>query len=226
MRERWAYGLAAAMAAWSVGVAGSAAAQVDGAVGVAGTASNLEAGGEIDARIRFDRGLQLGLTVRGARSYETYVGGFAEGDGATVEGLGHALVPWFTSEALEVGLRMAVGVRRTFVDTAQGPFDASTRLTTDLGPLVALNLDPHLTVRLGWTTLVELELDPTTEIARLGQRLTLGVLVPIDGGVSVVAEVGAAGTFGFDGDNEKVLFDGVLGLRWAFGPGAADWRLF
>ncbi|MEM9192687.1 MAG: hypothetical protein AAGF12_26170 [Myxococcota bacterium] len=217
---KW-FPLVGLLVAW---VGGEAQAQ-DAAVGVGARASNFEAGGEFDVRLRWDRGYQLGLTLRGARTFETFVGGFAEDDGASFEAIAHGILPLAQRDGFEVGLRTGLGVRQLLVDEAQGPDDSATRWSLDTGPIVALHLGEAFTLRLGWTLLFELELTPTTDVADLGQRITIGGLVSLGGGVSVYADVGALGTFGFSGDNGKFIFDGSLGLRWVFG-GNPNWRLF
>jgi len=195
-------------------------------VGVAGRGSSLEVGGEVDARIRLPEGAQFGVSVRGARTSRTYLGGYAEGDGGSFDASLHGVVPLFATDALEVGLRLGLGARSLWLDAAQGPYETAARLTSDFGPVAALHVDPHLTLRLGWTLVVEAELDPTVEISTLGARLVGGALVPIGEGVMLYGDVGVLGTFGFGGDNEKLQVDGTLGVRWAFGAGSRGWRFF
>lgn len=201
--------------------AAPAAAQESVTVGAA--ASAREAPGAelaLDLRWRSAEGIQLGgvldLGVRDA----AYLGGHAE-HGASSGGLGFVLLaPLTTHGPLTLDLRGVAGASylRLFDapdGVSHGQSDDAVRARLDLSMLAHVRLDAAWMLRLGITLGFDLEVTPTVDLADQSALLGAGIAFAPASDWMLHAQIEAGGSYGFDGDNGKVVVRGTLGVRVA-----------
>jgi hypothetical protein len=218
--------LRAVTAAWLMSaVPATAAAQ--GArdwTGVAATAltfSTQSAGLSLDARLVAPSGVQLGVLLGGQALSVGYFAGYEgegllAGDAALV-----ALLPLLVSDPVELDLRWSSGARYLRdVGAVAGPHRSALRATNELSFLAHVRLQRRWLLRAGGILGVELELEPAVDVADQAQLVTIGLGHALGREVLVYGNVDAGGTYGFNGDNGKVVLRGALGLRVALGGSA------
>jgi len=188
----------------------------DVSIAAGAVVSNLDAGGEVRFTVDLNRAIRLGLRTRSLVVRQTYVAGFKEDDGFAIEALPYASLRLIRIGDAELRLRLGVGVRSSFLDTTRD--DTSTRLLTEMGPMIWWHAGPDWTFRLGWIQRSDIELSPTTDLAVLGQVFRFAAQVNITGRWAAYGEAELGGVFGYGGDNEKIQARGVLGLRVALDP--------
>ena len=172
--------------------------------------------GNLDFRLVFGGGVQLGLALRAGALDRAYPGGYAERGAIEYGGAAVALFPLLKHGALALDLRTVVGATQLSLSDAQ-PHDAATRLNVELAMFARVTLSELLTLRVGAVLGYDQELSPSAETADQSQRLTVGLLVHPAPTWAVYALVDGGGTYGFDGDNAKMMVRGELGVRVALG---------
>lgn len=195
---------------------------VSGIVGAALRVSNEGGGLGVDARLRLPRGSQLGVVVASDYLETAHVGGLVTHGAATAEVRLLALVPLVRSPRLELDLRLSSGFRflRDVGTPVTNGRDA-TRSSTELALLAHVPLGERLLLRVGAVIVIELEIRPTTALADQMQLLTLGLGAALGPRALLYGTVDAGGSYGFDGDNGKVVVRAELGLRIPLGDGAS-----
>lgn len=194
---------------------------VQGLLGVALRGSNEGAGLGLDARVRLPRGTQLGAILASDYLETAHVGGFVTHGAATGELRLLALVPLVVSPRVELDLRVSTGLR--FIRDVGSPTTNGAdamRSSTEFALLAHVAIGERLLLRAGATFVLELEVQPTVALADQMQLLTLGLGSTFGERTLLYGTVDAGGTYGFDGDNGKVVVRGELGLRIALGRGA------
>lgn len=171
----------------------------------------------VDLRWRSREGIQLGGVVElGARD-AAYLGGHAE-HGAASGGLGVVvLAPLVSSGPLTIDLRGLAGATylRLF-EAVNGPSNDAVRARLDLSMLAHVRLDTAWLLRVGVTLGFDLEVTPTVELADQSTLLTAGIGFAPATDWMLHAQIDAGGTYGFDGDNGKVIVRGTVGVRVLF----------
>jgi hypothetical protein len=175
-------------------------------------------GGEFaaDLRVRFEDGLQLGLQVEGGVFDAVYPGGYSERGAGTLRGSGVVLARLLAAGELTLDFRLVTGARymRLFA-ASQGPSSEALRWTNELAVLTHVRLGDAWLLRVGAILGFDLELSPVVDLADQTQLLTLGVGWAPARDVMVFVSGDGGGSYGFDGDNAKVIFRGTLGVRVA-----------
>lgn len=194
------------------------------ATGIVGFAlrGSAEGGGlGVDARLRLPHGTQLGVMVASDYLEAAHIGGFVTHGAVAAEVRVLALVPLARSSGVEFDLRLSTGVRFfRDVGTPATNGNDGMRSSTELALLAHVRLGERLLLRAGATIVLELETRPTVSIADQMQLLTLGLGSTLGQRTLLYGTVDAGGTYGFDGDNGKVVVRGELGLRIPLGDGA------
>ena len=184
-------------------------------LGLGAVVSNLDAGAELRLRADLSRAVRVGARIRGLAVRETYIAGFEENEGGAIEGLATASLRLARFGRAALRLRIGAGARASFVDSDRE--EQSTRLLTELGPMVHWPVDASVTLRFGWIQRTDLEVSPTTDIAVLGPIFRAGARVRLTPHLSAYGEAELGGVLGYGGDNEKIQARGVVGLQLAFG---------
>lgn len=189
------------------------------AFGLAGGVSNVDASVTGAYRLGLAGGWQLGLDAILSRKREAYISGRELDRGTALSGAALAMIPLVQRGPLSMHLRLGAGLRRLDGEGPQAPRGTSLALTTELGPIANLAVTPGFTVRTGFVNVLNLQLDPATDVDALGQMLTFGVNKALGSSLQIHVDVETGGLFGYDGDGGKYLTRGTLGLRYV--PGAA-----
>jgi hypothetical protein len=190
-------------------------------LGVAALANPTGGGLELDARYRWDWGLQLGILADGQAASHAYFGG-TKAEGVASAGVSAVvLLPIVSAPSVEFDLRLVTGLRysRDVVGDLTPHRDA-LRSVTDLAWLAHVPIGSTSLLRAGAIVTFEMETKPTQALADQGLLLTLGFGQKVTENALVYATADAGGTYGFDGDNGKVITRGALGVRWSW-DGAA-----
>jgi hypothetical protein len=191
-----------------------------GSFGVAATGSNEAYGLALDARLVLPRGTQLGLALEGTGVTTGYFGGRTIHGAAGATSTALALVPLARTHGLALDLRLSTGVRYVRdVGARDSQYTRAIRSVTELGLFAHLRVGPWLLVRAGALCVFELELRPTVALADQAGLLSLGVGVALTDHALLFATLDAGGTYGFDGNNGKVIVRSALGLRVPIGGG-------
>jgi hypothetical protein len=197
--------------------AAPALAQAQETVLVGAAASVREApGGEFaaDLRWRSRDGVQIGALLDVGGFDVGYLGGYAE-RGVLSGGLGVVfLAPLVQSGPLTLDLRGVAGAAYLGVlEAARGPSSDALRARVELSMLGHVRLDPAWLLRFGATLGFDLEVTPTLDMADQAALVTAGLGFAPAPDWMLYAQVDAGGTFGFDGDNGKVILRGTAGVR-------------
>jgi hypothetical protein len=184
------------------------------ATGRTGGAGHESAGGRLDARYRWENGISLGLAVEGTALDHLFIGGFSERSGAGAGGTLSASFPMLQMGPLSLDLGLATGVAwLTDTDDTKGPEDEALRSSTELSFHAHVLLGQRWLLRAGVILGFDLELG-SGELADQSQLLSVGAAFSATDWLMVVATMDAGGTFGFDGDNGKLIVRGTVGLRF------------
>jgi hypothetical protein len=190
---------------------------------LAGSALGSTSGGglEVDARFRWASGVQLGLVLDGEAASHAYFGGTkAEGVASgAVKAL--ALFPLLTARSVEFDLRVTTGL--DYARDVSGrvtSYRDALRSVSELSWLAHVPLATASLFRAGAILTFEMETQPTQALADQALLLTVGFGHEVSESALFYANIDAGGTYGFDGDNGKVVTRGALGLRWSW-DGAA-----
>jgi hypothetical protein len=179
-----------------------------------------ESGGgiELDARMRLLCGVQLGAAF-GLMGYErAYVSGQTVLGAGGLSGTAIFVAPVVTAHPVELDLRLESGVLA--IDDF-GQDVTALRQTDELGMFAHVHIGDLWLLRAGAIVGVEMEVDPTVDLADQTQLITLGVGYAISDHLLAYVDATGGGTFGFNGDNGKFVFEGSFGLRVPFGAGGA-----
>jgi hypothetical protein len=174
---------------------------------------------ELDARARFPGGIQLGVATTASALERAYITGQTAIGVAGVSGVGIFLAPLLTTAPLTLDLRVKSGVAG-FYDVGAND-QTALRQVNELGFFAHVSLDEDWLLRAGAVIGVELELGDAVLVADQSQLLDFAVGYALSDNVLAYVQTSGGGTFGFDGDNGKFLFEGSLGLRVPFGEGGA-----
>ena len=192
-------------------------------LGVAGLVETVGGGLSLDGRYRFGSGLQLGLVGASRGLSKVYFGGRKIEGAVAGDAQALLLVPLRFSGPLELDLRLTSGVRYARdLGEQSSTHEHALRSVTELACLAHVRLGERQLLRAGAILGVELETEPTQELADQTQLLTLGFGHALAPSALLYAQVDAGGSYGFDGDNGKALLRGALGLRFTFGGDARE----
>jgi hypothetical protein len=185
--------------------------------GIVGTTTS--AGVELDLRARFSGGAQLGAGTSLSGHERAFMSGQVVRNAGSLGATGILLVPLVLRGPLEFDLRVEGGVLglRGLGDTEA----SALRQVNELSMLAHVELGSSFLLRAGAILGLELEVDPAFALADQSQLLTAGVGYALSEHVLLYAGVTGGGTYGFDGDNGKFIFEGTLGLRAPFGSGGS-----
>lgn len=177
------------------------------------------AGVKLDVRARFSGGLQLGAGASVSGHERAFMSGRVVRDAGSLGGTGILLVPLVLKGPLELDLRVQSGVLgfRGLGDTEA----SALRQVNELAMLAHVELGRSFLLRAGAVLGFELEVDPAFALADQSQLLTVGLGYSLSEHVLLHAGVSGGGTYGFDGDNGKFIFEGMLGVRASFGSGGS-----
>lgn len=191
-----------------------------GSFGVATTGSSEAYGLAFDARLVLPRGAQLGVVLAGTGVTTGYFGGRTIHGAVGLESLALALVPLVRVEALALDLRIASGARYVRdLGARDSQYTHAIRSVTELSLFAHLRVGPRVLVRVGAVCAFDLELRPTVALADQAGLLSFGVGVALTDDALLFATLEAGGTYGFDGNNGKVIARSALGLRVPIGGG-------
>lgn len=186
-------------------------AQATGVLGVATHGAESGPGVTLDARLVLPRGTQVGLHVTGEAFGTGHLSGQVTHDTASFEPSVLLLTPLVRTPGLELALRLRAGGRFSY--EREAPRRQATRAVSEVAMLAHLRLRERGLLRLGPLVGIELEVSPTVELA--DQTL----LIVLSGGYAVTphallfASMEGGGSYGFGGDNGKVILRGTIGLR-------------
>ena len=192
---------------------------------LAGASVNADLGGAgvaLDGRYRFASDVQLGLFVGGDLPGRAYL------SGRPVDGVAGAsaglilLLPLVSSPRVKLFFRSFHGANAL---SELGGAARATRQTNDLGAFAHVRMTDKWLLRTGVRAGFELEVDPLIELADQTQLLTLGCGYSLAKGYLLYAEATTGGTFGFNGDNAKLIAEGLFGVRFSL-PGGDDHGAF
>lgn len=172
-----------------------------------------------DVRARFASGVQVGVDVAASAHEHAFMSGQRVNDVGTLGGTAIFLLPLVFAGPLEFDLRAESGLSALY-----GLGDVSTsalRQVNELGMVAHVALGRRWLFRAGALLGFELEVRPTTDLADQSQLLTAGLGVAILDDLLLHTDVTGGGTYGFDGDNGKFIFEGTLGVRYPFGGGGS-----
>jgi hypothetical protein len=200
-----------------VGVA--AAEPLRGAVIVEPSVSVADVRGELGARLGSPTGSQVGLDLRWAEVDTAWIDGWPVSDGTAVSALVHGAAPLVRAERLRIDLRADVGGRRLAAREVAGPDDRSWALLTEVGPRATLPLAEPVSAWVGFTNVVDFQLDPSFATDGLGQILDAGLVWAPSDDWQLAAHGEAGGLYGYDGDGAKFAARVAVSLRLV--PGAA-----
>lgn len=175
-------------------------------------------GVELDLRHRFHFGFELGAELHGSYLEKGYLSGqpvtpvLAAGGGLVL------LLPALSSDRIDLFFRYVPGVAR--LDGVDRDATA-LRQTNEIGAFGHVLLGHNSLIRTGVLLGVDLEVDPTVDLADQSQLLTLGYGHALSEHLLCYADVTAGGTFGFNGDNGKAIVEASLGFRIPLAKGGA-----
>jgi len=176
-------------------------------------------GVELDVRARFSGGVQLGLGVSSSAHERAFMTGQVVRKAGSLGGVGILLVPLVLEGPLELDLRVESGVLGV---RGLGERDVSAlRQVNEFAMLAHVQLGRSFLLRAGAVLGLALEVDPAFALADQSQLLTAGLGYALSKHVLLHAGVTAGGSYGFDGDNGKFIFEGMLGVRAPFGSGGS-----
>jgi hypothetical protein len=179
---------------------------------------SLGAGVEFDGRYRFESEVELGLRLQGAYLDEGYLSGHTVSPVATGGAGLVVLFPVTSSGPLDLFARYVPGL--AFLEGVED--DASAvRQTNEFGAFGHVMIGTHGLLRVGAILGVDLEIDPTTDLADQSQAITLGYGHAFGESWLLYADVTSGGTFGFNGDNGKAILEGSIGVRIPVSGGGA-----
>jgi hypothetical protein len=185
--------------------------------GVVGTTTS--AGVEFDARARFGGGVQLGAGASLSAHERAFMSGQVVRRAGSLGGTGILLLPLVLRGPFELDLRVESGVLG--VRGLGGTEASAVRQVNELAMLAHVALGESFLLRAGAVLGLELEVDPAFALADQSQLLTAGVGYALSEHVLLHAGMTGGGTYGFDGDNGKFIFEGTLGVRAPFGSGGS-----
>jgi hypothetical protein len=224
MKKLSAMGALGTVFAWGFGAAYASPARTGHpVVGAAAQVSGDSRGGGLvlDGRWRWRGGQQLGVVVSGQALDVAYLGGKSTPEVLASEGLVLGLLPVLSAGLVEFDLRLLTGLRYLEnVGAKPSEHPRALRAVSELGWLAHLSLGESYVLRAGALLGVELETQPSTALADQTQLLTLGLGRTLSKELLLFASLDAGGTYGFDGDNGKVILRGAVGLRWSIGADA------
>lgn len=181
---------------------------------------------ELDLRAWFPNGIQLGAAFGAFANERAYLSGQPVLGVAGFSGTGIFMAPLVTHAPLTLDLRLESGA--VILHDVGGPGAAlvgaprtAIRQTNELGLIAHVAIGDDWLFRGGALLGVDLEVGDAVELADQTQLLTVGAGYAVSDHVLVYADATAGGSYGFDGDNGKFLFEGSLGLRIPFGPGGS-----
>lgn len=179
-------------------------------------------GGALDLRWQLPRGAQLGLTAEGSRQETVFISGKALPGGSVFDVRAVGLLPISSRGPLQISARARSGASWL---RDQGPGGEVTtrgvRTVSDLALLATVTHGERWQFQAGPVLGFAFELSPTVELADQAQLLLAGVGYRPAPNLLVVLDLEGGGSFGFNGDNAKVLARSTLGLRVALGGGDA-----
>jgi hypothetical protein len=132
-----------------------------------------------------------------------------------------ALFPLLTARSVEFDLRVTTGL--DYARDVSGrvtSYRDALRSVSELSWLAHVPLATASLFRAGAILTFEMETQPTQALADQALLLTVGFGHEVSESALFYANIDAGGTYGFDGDNGKVVTRGALGLRWSW-DGAA-----
>jgi hypothetical protein len=187
-------------------------------IGAAALVNPLGGGLELDVRYRFfSSAMQLGLLVNGQAASNAFFGGTKAEGVASSAVKAIILIPILVTPSVEFDVRLMTGV--TYARDVWGsvtPYRDSLRSATDLAWLAHVPLGDVSLLRVGAVVGVDIEMQPTQSLADQAALLTVGFGRKVTQSALFYASVEAGGTYGFDGDNGKVVTRGSLGVRWSW----------
>ncbi|WP_437809777.1 hypothetical protein [Sorangium sp. So ce1078] len=176
---------------------------------------------ELDGRVRFAGGAQLGAAASFWALDRAYIGGQTVKGASGASGAALFLMPLVTHDPIELDLLLRTGFLALH-DVGGGDAPASAiRHFDELSMMAHVALGDTWLLRAGAIVDFELELDPTMDLADLAQVVTAGAGYAVSEHVLLTLDASAGGTFGFNGDNGKFILEGSFGARFAFGPGGS-----
>jgi len=190
--------------------------------------------GALGYRLLLSPKLQLGVELRGGLIDDTYVAGYAVDGGGYGEGRLAVQGTILREGPLWLDLRLATGARfqaggEARPDNerdAETSLDAATAIIADAGIIANIEAGPWVTARVGVSAPVIVQVDPVPGLETTGILTLFGLAVHVSERVSLTADGNIGGVFGWDGDGNKFLVGGQLGLRWLFAANTRDWRAF
>ena len=177
---------------------------------------NLGGGLELDGRYRLESELELGVRLQGTYLDKGYLSGHVVSPVVTGAAGLVLLLPVTNAGSRSLFVRYVPGV--TLLEGVDAETSA-VRQTNEIGAFGHWSLGSRGLLRLGVILGVELEVDPTVAVADQSQAITLGYGHALSESLLLYADVTSGGTFGFNGDNGKAIFEASLGVRLPFGAG-------
>jgi hypothetical protein len=176
------------------------------------------AGLELDGRYRFASEFELGLVVEGAYLDKGYLSGYVVSPALAGSAGLVLLLPAATSGPLDLFVRCVPGVAwLEGIDAGR----SAVRQTNEIGIFGHVLLGRRGLLRAGVILGVELELDPTVDLADQSQAVALGYGYAVADQWLLYGDVTAGGTYGFNGDNGKAILEASLGVRVPFTSGGS-----
>jgi hypothetical protein len=169
----------------------------------------------VDGRLSWDD-VQVGAVLTGGARDAFYLGGYAEHEAGVLGGRLLVMGRLLEAGALRLDLRAGSGLSGTIAAAdVQGPHRAAMRWSTELAMLAHVHIDPAWLLRLGAAATFELEVAPAVDVADQAALLLAGIGFAPAPELLVFAGGEVGGSYGFDGDNGKVVFRADLGVRVA-----------
>lgn len=183
-------------------------------------------GVELDVRAWFPGGVQLGAALGAYANERAYMTGQAvlgvAGFGAT----GIFMAPLVTHAPITLDLRVESGasvlhdVGGRGAELVGAPRTA-VRQTNEIGLIAHALVGDRWLFRGGALLGVDLEIGEAVELADQTQLLTVGAGYALGDHALLYGELTGGGSYGFDGDNGKFVFEGAIGLRFPLGNGGS-----
>lgn len=187
---------------------------VDVALGALGHVSNEGEGAQLDLRLRFAGGGQLGLDLGFGRAHQSWIAGFAADDARRTDLGLRFLAPLWEEGALRFSLGGRAGVRRLAGAETNAEESRSWAVNLELAALAHARLHRAVTWRAVVLVPFSLEVAPEVVNDVTGALLTTGLALRLARGLQLTPDLDAGGVFGADGDAGKFLARATVGLRF------------
>lgn len=183
-------------------------------------------GVELDVRAWFPGGVQLGVAIGAYANERAYLSGQPVLGVAGFTATGLFLAPLVTHAPLTLDLRVESGV--AVLDDVGGPGATlvgaprtAVRQTNEIALVAHALVGDRWLFRGGALLGVELEIGDDVALADQTQLLTVGAGYALGDHALLYGELTGGGSYGFDGDNGKFLFEGAIGVRFPLGNGGS-----